>query len=185
MTAQQKGLVSIAVVLVAGVALYMYTRQPATTTGPTESTASTTQTANKAPLPKTASVKAPSLDRPITISADLSADVRTAIRLNLEKIIAELKADPTQGEVWLDLGIYRKMGGDYQGAAEAWAYVAKVSGSGISFIAYGNLGDLYMNFAKDYPKAIANYKAALAIKPDIADYKTGLTSAQQLEAQSQ
>ena len=40
----------------------------------------------------------------------------------------------------------------------------------VNYIAYGDLGDLYMNFDVNYPKAEANYKAAIAIKPTVIDY---------------
>ena len=39
-----------------------------------------------------------------------------------------------------------------------------------NYIAYGDLGDLYMNFDVNYPKAEANYKAAIAINPHVIDY---------------
>jgi tetratricopeptide (TPR) repeat protein len=114
-------------------------------------------------------VKAPSLNGAIKIDAKLASDVQAALRTNEQTLITQLKANPDRLDLWLKLGLYRKMAGDYAGAAEAWNYVAN-SQSNISYVAYGNLGNLYADFLKDYPKAEASYKAAIALKPTVIDY---------------
>ncbi len=38
------------------------------------------------------------------------------------------------------------------------------------YVALGNLGDLYMNFIKDYLKAEQYYIRAIALKPDVISY---------------
>lgn len=119
-------------------------------------------------------VKPPSLTGSIVINASLASDVQAALRTKEEALITELKAAPTRVDLWLSLGVYRKIAGDYAGAAAAWQYVADAGPANIKYIAYGNLGDLYMNFLKNYPKAEANYKAAIHIKPDFIDYYRSL-----------
>jgi tetratricopeptide (TPR) repeat protein len=102
-------------------------------------------------------------------------------------MVAQLKQDPSQLKLWLTLGSYRKMAGDYEGARDAWEYVAAAAPS--SFVAFNNLGDLYMNFLKNYPKAELNYRKVIAVRPDYIDtyrnlytlyhylYKTNTTAA--------
>ncbi len=120
------------------------------------------------------SVPPPSLTGAIVISSSVAPDVKAVLEAKEQALIAELKKEPTRVDLWLSLGVYRKMGGDYTGAIAAWSYVAKAGPASINHVAYGNLGDLYMNFQVDYPKAEANYKAAIAIKPTFIDYYRSL-----------
>ena len=119
-------------------------------------------------------VAAPSLNGPVVVSASLSVDAQTVLRQSEANLIASLKKDPTRVDLWLQLGVDRKIAGDYAGAIAAWNYVAEAGPASINYIAYGNLGDLYMNFQVNYPKAEADYKAAIAIKPDVIDYYKSL-----------
>ncbi|HUD02776.1 MAG TPA: tetratricopeptide repeat protein [Candidatus Paceibacterota bacterium] len=137
----------------------------------------------------------PSLTGSISISSTLPADVQTALRTQEQTLITELKAAPTRTDLWLELGVDRKIGGDYAGAIAAWNYVAAAGSNTVNYVADGNLGDLYMNFDVNYPKAEANYKAAIAIKPTVIDYyrdlytlytsfyKTGTSAAASIVAQ--
>lgn len=120
------------------------------------------------------SVPPPSLTGAISISPSLSADVRAALEAKEQALIVELKKDGARVDLWLSLGVYRKIAGDYTGAITAWNYVAAVGPASINYIAYGNLGDLYMNFQVNYPKAESNYKKAIAIKPTVIEYYRGL-----------
>lgn len=116
------------------------------------------------------SIPHPSLTRPITFGPGVSADQQATLTAQEQADIAALTKDPTRVDLWLKLGNERKLAGDYAGAIEAWTYVAKAGPNTINYIAYGNMGDLYMNFDKDYAKAEANLKAAIAIKPTAIDY---------------
>jgi hypothetical protein len=140
-------------------------------------------------------VPPPSLTGSIHISSTLPADAQTALRTQEQTLITELKAAPTRTDLWLQLGVDRKIAGDYAGAIAAWNYVAAAGSNAVNYIAYGNLGDLYMNFDVNYPKAEASYKAAIAINPKVIDYyrnlytlytsfyKTGTSAAADIVAQ--
>ena len=177
--------------------------QTATSTG---QTASTTQVnlgnGVVATVPAGATITAvntqvppPSLAGAINVSSSLPADAQAALRTQEQTLITELKAAPTRTDLWLELGVDRKIAGDYAGAIAAWNYVAAAGSNAVNYIAYGNLGDLYMNFDVNYPKAEANYKAAIAIKPTVIDYyrslytlytsfyKTGTSAAADIVAQ--
>lgn len=119
-------------------------------------------------------VQPPSLSGAISISSSLPSDAQTALRIDEQTTIAELKAAPTRVDLWLQLGVDRKIGGDYAGAIQAWQYVAEAAPASLSYVAYGDLGDLYQNFDVNYAKAEADYKAAIAINPNVIQYYTGL-----------
>jgi len=114
-------------------------------------------------------VQPPSLMGAIVISPTLAPDVQAALRVNEQNLITQLKAAPTRLDLWLKLGVYRKMAGDYAGAQVAWQYVVS-SPSNLSYVAYGNLGELNLDFLKNYPKAEADYKAAISLNPQVIDY---------------
>jgi hypothetical protein len=117
-----------------------------------------------------AAVPPPSLSGTINISSSLPADAQTVLRTQETTLIQQLKAAPTRVDLWLQLGVDRKIGGDYAGAEVAWNYVATAGPSTINYVAYGDLGDLYMNFDVNYSKAEANYLAAVKIAPTVIDY---------------
>jgi len=116
----------------------------------------------------------PSLTGPILITPSENAQADQILRNDEETVIAQLKQAPTRVDLWLQLGVYRKMAQDYAGAVAAWNYVAAAAPAGTAYVAYGNLGDLYMNFDKNYAKAVSSYKAAIALNPHVIDYYSAL-----------
>jgi tetratricopeptide (TPR) repeat protein len=116
----------------------------------------------------------PSLDRPITVSDGMSLEAKAVLKDLIEEVTAELKEQPDRVDLWLQLGLNRKIAGDDEGAIEVWNYVATGVPSSLSYIAHGNLGDIYMNVLKDYPKAEQNYLGALAIQPKAVAYYSEL-----------
>ena len=118
----------------------------------------------------------PSLTGTIKISPTLPVDAQATLRMQEQTLISQLKSTPGRLDLWLQLGVDRKIAGDYQGAIDAWSFVAKAGDKTINYIAYGDLGDLYMNFLHDYPSAETNYKAAIAINPKVPDYYASLAT---------
>lgn len=177
--------VALAVGLIVGIGGWLIfapkSGMPGSTASSTQSTASTTEVdlgnGVSVDLPAGAKIEVindqiehPSLTRPITFGSSVSVDTQATLKTQEQADIAALTKDPTRVDLWLKLGNERKLAGDYQGAIDAWTYVAKAGSNQISYIAYGNLADLYTNWNKDYTKAAADLKAAIAIKPDVIDY---------------
>ena len=125
-------------------------------------------------LTGSAGITPPTLSSAIIIAPNISADQAAQLQTKEQPHISQLKATPTRVDLWLQLGLYRKEAGDYAGAIAAWNYVAAVGPVTINFIAYGNLGDLYQNFDVNYPKAEANYLAAIKLKPSDVGYYVDL-----------
>jgi hypothetical protein len=117
----------------------------------------------------------------ITFSANVPTDAKAALQVQYNTYAAQLKTAPTRVDLWLQLGVVYKIAGDYQGAITAWTYVAHSASSPSDYVAYGDLGDLYLNFTHEYAKAEASYKTALVLKPNDADYTAGLKAAQQAQ----
>lgn len=118
------------------------------------------------------SVEAPSLNVAVTYDPNLPADAVSVLKTDIASTTAYLKNNPSDGSEWLQLAVYYKIAGDYTAAANVWGYMTQVAPT--SYIAFGDLGDLYQNFLTNYPKAEANYKAAIAIDPNIIDYYVDL-----------
>lgn len=101
----------------------------------------------------------PDLDREIIIKANLSEEDKKKAEAEIKMLSAELKADFDKLENWLTLGIWRKMIGDYEGAAEVWKFVTIIRPD--EPVAFHNLGDLYSQYSPDLPKAEMYYKLAI------------------------
>ncbi|MEW5907575.1 MAG: hypothetical protein AB1643_00085 [Patescibacteria group bacterium] len=108
-------------------------------------------------------VEIPNLDRPINITVNLTKEAEEIIRKKIEELSSKLKENPNLLDLWLDLGIYRKIIGDYEGAVEAWEYVSVVSPKNST--SFHNLGDLYAFYLKDYQKAEKNFLIAIENNP--------------------
>jgi len=109
------------------------------------------------------SIDVPDFRAPITYSADLSADAKAIIQKNVATLQATLQKNSLDLKAWLDLGAMRKMAGDFAGAETDWKFVTQASPKNTA--AFWNLGDLYMNFLKNYPKAESAFKSVIAIEP--------------------
>lgn len=116
----------------------------------------------------------PATDRPITITANLPEEAKVILRSKLEQQMEILKKEPTRMDIWLQVGVNRKIAGDFEGAIEAWDYVAAAAPTHVAYIAWGNLGDLYMYFLKDYEKADSHFKEAIRMNPKVPDYYRAL-----------
>ncbi len=172
----------------------LFAPKTAVAPAPSSSTASTTVTdlGNGVQIQTTNGVTVtqindqPSAPKPpavaaLTFAPGTSADLQTALQSQWQTYSQQIKVAPTRVDAWLNLGVIYKIAGQYQAAITAWTYVAH-SGKGPSnYVAYGNLGDLYLNFTHEYAKAEVAYKAALALNPGYADYSAGLKAAQQAQ----
>jgi len=104
----------------------------------------------------------PDLNRPVT-SADyvpVSPEAKARASENILALQENLKKNPVDLPAWLDLGMYQKMAGDYQGTVLSWQYAGKISPA--NFISFANLGNLYAYFLKDNGLAEMYYKQAIS-----------------------
>ncbi|TSC68885.1 MAG: hypothetical protein G01um101456_441 [Parcubacteria group bacterium Gr01-1014_56] len=167
--------VGIATLLVAGGYVYL---QKTSTGAPTGDTGVPTTTVNGVSGTGGYTVEpvgtTPPLLKAISITASLPEDAKVTLRSMIEEQYAILRKEPTRVDIWLQLGVNRKIGGDFEGAIEAWEYVAQVAPKEVSATAHGNLGDLYMYFIKDYAKADTRFTQAVTLNPKVIDYYRAL-----------
>ena len=126
---------------------------------PAIDTATTTPNGSEEELPKPAEQNHPSLDRPITFPTGTSAESRALLGNKLTELASMLKNNPSQYDIWIDLGIYRKEIEDYEGTRQAWEYATKLDSA--NSIAYSNLGNLYGYYLKDKVRAETNLRSAI------------------------
>ncbi len=101
----------------------------------------------------------PQPDFKTKLACTVAADVCAALADKYAKTQAALTANPSDFWAWVDLGTFRKIAGDYKGAAAAWEYLSKQYPTNPT--SFSNLGDLYMNYLKDSAKAEKNYLASI------------------------
>ncbi len=104
----------------------------------------------------------PDLNR-LVLSASVSSEAQTraADKITADQVI--LKKNPRDLPTWVDLGIYQKMAGDYEGAAISWKYAGRLAPT--DFVSRGDLGDLYAHFLHDNAQSELYYKQAIAVAP--------------------
>lgn len=116
------------------------------------------------PAAQSISSPAPSLERESPVTPGLDSAVVARLRAEIKEFVINLEKNSTSFQDWIDLGLAYKQLGDYEGARDAWEYVSLLYPKNI--VSFGNLGDLYANFLKDYAKAEARYKTAIKNKPN-------------------
>jgi tetratricopeptide (TPR) repeat protein len=113
---------------------------------------------------KTLPQPVPDLSRPVTFgNVSLMAEEKTAVTAKITQLQTELKKDANNPSAWLDLGVYQKMTGDYQGALISWEYAGKLIPE--NYIPWANIGDLYAYYLHDNAKAESYFKKAIANGP--------------------
>lgn len=112
-------------------------------------------------------IDVPDARAPIAYSADLSAEAKVIIQKKIADLQAALQKNSLDLTAWLNLGAMRKLAGDFTGAETDWKFVMQASPQNTA--AFWNLGDLYMNFLKNYPKAESAFKSVISIDPASSD----------------
>ncbi|MFA5838323.1 MAG: hypothetical protein WC849_00015 [Candidatus Paceibacterota bacterium] len=104
-----------------------------------------------------ASTPIPNLNRKIPDTASEN------IKGNIISISESLKTDSKSFDLWINLGLYRKLVGDYEGARQAWEYASILRPRfSLSFL---NLANLYGYYIKDSKKAESNFLKAIEAEP--------------------
>ena len=112
------------------------------------------------------SIKIPDYTRALTFaaSANLSAEAKTALLKSYAKQQAVLKKDQASFNEWIFIGNDNLIAGNYRIAQEYWEFASAKWPQNVA--SFNSLGDLYMNYLKDYPKAEKNFLQAIKNKPD-------------------
>lgn len=109
----------------------------------------------------------PDLDRPVHVTANLSAANKSSDVSHIASLSTSLKSDPNQLQAWNELGAYREAIGDIQGAEEVWNYVTSMWPN--NAVAYNDLGNLYRYDTKEYQKSRQAFESAVQADPTFLD----------------
>lgn len=122
-------------------------------------------TVTQVPIENNKPVSVPDLDRKVIFGTDISLteEVKKIVTEKITGLQTELKKDKTNLNNWLDLGLYQKMAGDYNGAIITWKYVGNVANK--DYVSFGNLGNLYGYYLHDNGMAEMYYKKAIENGP--------------------
>lgn len=112
--------------------------------------------------PTKKTVPMPDLNRPVTFASNLvfTDEVKAMVTAKIKGLQDQIRADKTKLLPWIDLGMYQKMAGDYEGARISWKYVSEAAPN--DFLSRGNLGNLYAYYLKDNAMAETYYKDAIS-----------------------
>lgn len=124
------------------------------------------------PIPEGKAPTMPELYDAKIMMSNLSADVIEKITTGVKESITAIRKNSRDIGAWLNLGIYRKIGGDFTGARDVWTYVTKIIPT--NDVAFGNLADLYDHFLKDPILAETNYRTAIKLAPANIGYYQSL-----------
>ena len=102
----------------------------------------------------------------------LTQEQKDKVSAEIKKYAKIVKESPEYGTAWLQLAILKKGIGDYEGARGIWEYL--VLARPHEATAFLNLGDLYTNYVKDYPRAERAFRGAITADPKNTMGYTGL-----------
>ncbi len=110
-----------------------------------------------------ASSTAPSLTESVKYDPKISPEVKTILVEKIADLRSSLAKNYDEYQNWLVLAIRYKTAGDYDKARKVWEYLSFLHPD--DAVSRHNLGDLYHNFIKDYPKAESYYLQAIDAAP--------------------
>ena len=107
----------------------------------------------------------PDLNRKVTPSqgAYVTAEAKLVATAKILEYQSKLKQNTADVKSWINLGIYQKMAGDFDGAVLSWKYAGRLSPT--DYVSLGNLANLYAYFLNDIDKAESYYKEAILKGP--------------------
>ena len=93
------------------------------------------------------------------MSTDIPEEKIKEYQEQLSALKKAIEADPDFVNHWFDVGLLKKLVGDYQGAEAAWIKAGEIRPANST--SFGNLADLYANFLHEYDKAEVAYEIAI------------------------
>ena len=179
MTKTQKIISVVGIIILLALSIYLFTNRKDATNPSDVNMATTTEqiiselsannpnyTIEQVPIQNSAKpIPVPDLNRAVTFDGKLvlTDEVKAMITSKIVGLQTQIKADSTKLLPWIDLGMYQKMAGDYEGARISWEYVSKKAPT--DFISRGNLGFLYAYHLKNNAMAEMYYKEAISKDP--------------------
>lgn len=105
----------------------------------------------------------PDLDRPLIIKHSLNEEILQRVTADIANIVAALKENSNQFDLWTQLASSRKLIGDYLGARDALDFANRLGPK--NSVGYSMLANLYWSELKDYSKAEKNFLKVIENDP--------------------
>jgi len=112
-----------------------------------------------------ADIPIPDLDREIVFYEETMPEAQEKITKRIKEITNVLKENNDAFTYWIEFGQYWKLVGDYEGARDAWEYASAIRPK--NSLSFGNLGDLYGYYIRDFALAESNFLAAIENAPQL------------------
>ncbi len=98
-------------------------------------------------------------------------EVKGLSQIEREKLYSDInmhgravKGNPDFFFGWIQVGLLKKVIGDYEGARDAWEYAGVIRP--FNSVSFANLGELYWRYLPDYPRSEKNFLTSIKNKPD-------------------
>lgn len=132
--------------------------------------AETEQTKENTPaLADIQKIKVPDLSKQPIVSVSLPENIKKSALEEITILSNSLKKNYDSWGEWVQLGLLKKLIGDYEGARISWEFATEIRPK--DSISRHNLGNLYWQNLKDFKKAEKNYLESLELnKQDISAY---------------
>lgn len=179
-TVRALALLVLAIAIIAGGYFYQTTRESAlagvskTTSTATTSTAqfmavapgqdTSKGTTSIIPIQATTYYKQPGYPKQLVFKGAFSAADRKAMQDAYDTAQSYIVTDKYDFNAWISIGTMNLMSGNYATAESVWQYASQQWPT--NQVSHNNLGDLYANYLKDYPKAEKEWLAAITNKGD-------------------
>lgn len=92
-----------------------------------------------------------------------SEDQKETIRNEIDNYGEAVIGNPSFFHGWIQLGIAKKIVGDFEGARDAWQYAGLIAPKNV--VSFANLGELYWRYFPDFPKSEQNFRQAIQNDP--------------------
>lgn len=92
-----------------------------------------------------------------------SEEQRNNLYANIKNLGQAVKKDAGYFFGWVQLGLIKKVIGDFVGARDAWEYAGLISPANTT--SFANLGEIYWRYLPDFPRAEKNFRISLKNKP--------------------
>lgn len=101
--------------------------------------------------------------RPVPEEVKLFSDSqRQELYATMQTHGRSVKKDPEYFSGWIQVGLLKKIIGDFEGARDAWEYAGIIQP--LNSVSFSNLGELYWRYLHEYPKSEASFKTAIKNK---------------------
>ena len=122
------------------------------------------------PVPPIATVPSfsgrdPAEVRPVEEEVKLfTEEQKTRLYANIDSLGRTVKTNSTFFDGWIQVGLLKKIIGDFEGARDAWEYAGIIQPK--NSLSFSNLGELYWRYLHEYIKSETNFRISIKHKPE-------------------